>query len=136
CFDINTLGNLPPNIEYIDGIYSGLSGTLPDALGNLSKLKHLDLGFNNLEGELPMSLNNLENLESLFLPNNFLTGDLPFELIGTLSNISISSNRFTFRNFLPFVGTTPSISYGFQDWVDEYKLHEPVIGGSYSLVTE
>ncbi len=43
---------------------NGLSGTLPDSLGGLSALRHLDISGNELEGRLPRSLLdvNLENL--------------------------------------------------------------------------
>lgn len=43
---------------------NGLSGTLPDSLGGLSVLRHLDVAGNELEGRLPQSLLdvNLQNL--------------------------------------------------------------------------
>ena len=43
---------------------NGLSGELPDSLGGLSSLRHLDISGNELEGRLPRSLLevNLENL--------------------------------------------------------------------------
>ena len=55
-----------------------LRGTLPAALGNLTRLEQLDLRDNGLNGPMPTELENLDRLESLQLEGNYaLTGPLP-----------------------------------------------------------
>ena len=56
----------------------GLSGTIPDALGRLSMLTHLNLRSNpGLSGEIPDALGNLSNLRLLNLHSNSHTGAVP-----------------------------------------------------------
>ena len=57
-----------------------LSGTIPEELGNLSRLKELSLSSNQLSGEIPSELGNLSNLEELHLYQNELGGTIPVEL--------------------------------------------------------
>ena len=76
---------------------NGLTGPLPDALGDLALLQTLNLGSrwdpaseqwveNALTGPIPRALGRLSNLESLFLRDNALTGPLPGALV-SLSNL-------------------------------------------------
>ena len=81
----DALGNLS-NLEYLHLGTNNLSGGIPDALGNLSNLEYLSLSFNALSGEIPSSLGNLSNLEYLSLSFNALSGEIPSSL-GNLSNL-------------------------------------------------
>ena len=63
-----------------------LNGTLPSALGNLSKLESLDLRWNELSGSIPAELGKLSSMEYLSLRNNSLSGAFPSEL-GNLNNL-------------------------------------------------
>ena len=54
-----------------------LSGTIPEALSNLSNLGKIDFSNNHLHGEIPMELGNLHLLQHLHLNNNFLIGPIP-----------------------------------------------------------
>lgn len=137
CFDNQTLQYLPPNLEYLDLIYSGMTGQIPSEMGYLSRLEFLDMSYNDLSGEVPSTFNNLDNLNKLLIGNNQLEGDLPFDLkdSDSLEVLSFHANRFTFENFLPFIGNIPRIGYEMQDWVDEEKVHQPINGSSFSLTT-
>ncbi len=64
----------------------GLTGPMPAALGNLSKLQGLLLQNNNLTGSIPAALGNLSNLTVLSLWGNDLSGSIPSAL-GNLSNL-------------------------------------------------
>ncbi len=90
----DALGNLS-NLEYLHLGTNNLSGGIPDALGNLSNLEYLGLFFNALSGEIPSSLGNLSNLETLGLFFNALSGGIPSSLgnLSNLTNLRFTSNR-------------------------------------------
>ena len=69
--------------------WNGLRGEMPSELGDLTKLRVLNLDFNNwLSGPIPSELGNLSNLEILSLRQNQMSGEIPPEL-GNLSNLGI-----------------------------------------------
>ena len=72
----------------------GLQGTIPEEIGLLSKLTHLDLSCNSLKGEIPYSLGNLSKLTHLDLSNNFFGGDIPpsFGNLTQLKKLYICNN--------------------------------------------
>ena len=66
---------------------NGLTGSLPPELGELSRLRSLEIGGNSgLTGPIPAEVGNLAHLESLFLQQNWLTGSIPAAL-GRLRNL-------------------------------------------------
>nr|KAJ0190587.1 hypothetical protein LSAT_V11C800444510 [Lactuca sativa] len=71
-----------------------LNGTIPEALGRLTNLMHLDLTFSSLTGPIPKSLGRLRYLEELYLSNNRLTGPIPTSIgrLVSLQTFTISSN--------------------------------------------
>ena len=66
----------------------GLSGTIPDEIGNLTELKQLGLKSNNLTGGIPETIGELTNLTQLSLSYNLLTGSLPVSM-GNLSKLTL-----------------------------------------------
>ena len=77
--------------------YNGLIGTLPPALGRLSRLKYLELFGNQLTGAIPSELGNLSNLDHLTLTHNQLTGAIPSELgnLSRLVSLHLFDNQLT-----------------------------------------
>ena len=65
----------------------GLSGFIPESIGNLSKLAQLSLSNNNLTGSIPESIGNLKSLFNLNLENNQLSGSIP----DTIANLPVLS---------------------------------------------
>nr|ABG68038.1 receptor kinase 2 [Triticum aestivum] len=75
----------------------GLSGTISPFLGNLSRLRVLDLSNNKLEGQIPPSLGNCFALRRLNLSVNSLSGAIP-PAMGNLSKLvvlAIGSNNIS-----------------------------------------
>ena len=60
--------------------FNGLGGTIPPALGQLTRLQRLDLGGNQLTGVIPPELGKLTLLQELELGGNRLSGGIPSEL--------------------------------------------------------
>ena len=79
CYAIETTTSL-----YLNG--SGLTGEIPEEIGQLTNLTLLNLGWNQLTGEIPVEIGNLTNLTGLALYYNQLTGEIPSE-IGNLTNL-------------------------------------------------
>lgn len=78
----------------IDGWDKGLTGTIPDSIGNLSSLKFLDIRCTGLSGCLPRSIGKCTKLVFLSLAENELIGPVPREIddLHNLSSLSLSNN--------------------------------------------
>ena len=75
----------------------GLSGSIPESIGNLTELTQLTFKGNNLSGEIPESIGYLTKLTQLNLADNALSGSIP-ETIGnlkSLTNLDLSNNLLT-----------------------------------------
>ena len=75
---------------------NGLTGTVPDALGDLASLTTLDLRENGLTGTVPAALADLASLEELLLSKNALSGPIPT----ALGNLASLRRLVLARNFL------------------------------------
>jgi Leucine-rich repeat (LRR) protein len=75
-----------PNLVRLDLHNTGLQGSIPVEIGNLSKITYLDLSYNTLTGPIPSTLGNLTNLKYLSLDSNQITGSIPFTL-GNLTHL-------------------------------------------------
>ena len=75
----------------------GVTGTLPESIGQLCALERLMIPHNNLTGPIPSSIDDLCSLEVLLLHNNDMSGPLPSQ-IGNLNNllhIGLHFNEFS-----------------------------------------
>ncbi|MCP4216793.1 MAG: hypothetical protein GY765_19235 [bacterium] len=74
-----------------------LDGEIPSSLGQLSKLKTLDLSWNRLTGPIPPALGNLKHLVALNLGHNMLSGPIPPELcyMSALESLALGNNQLT-----------------------------------------
>ncbi|CAL5035134.1 unnamed protein product [Urochloa decumbens] len=94
------------NLVTLDLGGNGISGNIPESIGELKKLKELHLDDNNMSGGLPTTLNKCKNLISIDLKSNNFSGELAKVNFSTLSNLKIldiGGNSFT--------GTVPESIY-------------------------
>jgi surface protein len=91
------LGNLT-KIRLIQMADNNLSGSIPATLGSLGDLQSLHLYGNGLSGSIPSALGNLSSVFfQLLLSNNQLTGSIPAALgnLSSLSDLDLSSNELS-----------------------------------------
>ncbi|OUM60697.1 hypothetical protein PIROE2DRAFT_62984 [Piromyces sp. E2] len=99
CLNIlpTSIGNLN-KLKILDLSYNKLE-SLPDSIGNLKNLNELNLSFNYLK-TLPDSIGNLKNLEELDISHNYSFSRLPYS-IGNLENLKILRLKLTNLESLP-----------------------------------
>ncbi len=92
-----TVSDSPRRVTHLSLDRSGLSGTIPPALGSISALKVLSLSGNGLSGTIPAELGNLSNLTELSVDTNQLTGEIPAELgnLANLRTLSLADNQLS-----------------------------------------
>ena len=99
--DSGLTGSIPPeigNLTNLNGLWlndNQLTDSIPPEIGNLTNLTSLGLGGNNLTGSIPSEIGNLINLTVLYLNNNQLTGEIPESICDLPEdcNFYLSSNQ-------------------------------------------
>ncbi|PWA44251.1 leucine-rich repeat protein [Artemisia annua] len=71
-----------PHLQSLSISESGLSGHLPNQLGQLMHMKHLDLSINQISGTIPDSIRLLSFLRTSNLPGNQISGPIPLWIGG------------------------------------------------------
>nr|BAK06436.1 predicted protein [Hordeum vulgare subsp. vulgare] len=86
--------------QHVIGLSLGnmnISGPVPPVIGNLTRLKSLDISSNFLAGQIPAELSNLRGLEVLDLGHNQLSGGIPPSLseLASLAYLSLKDNHLS-----------------------------------------
>jgi hypothetical protein len=93
-FNLGMTGPIPEvigdlvNLELLSLGNNQLTGPIPEAIGNLVYVESLSLSDNQLTGPIPVAIGNLVYLNFLFLSDNQLTGSIP-ETIGNQANLHV-----------------------------------------------
>ena len=92
-----TVSGTPARVTALSLPARGLTGQVPEELGDLSALTRLDLPGNALGGAIPAELGQLGTLQTLHLYQNRLTGEIPAELadLDALTTLFLAENAFT-----------------------------------------
>ncbi|KAF7072665.1 hypothetical protein CFC21_077767 [Triticum aestivum] len=86
--------------QHVIGLSLGdknISGPVPPVIGNLTRLKSLDMSRNFLAGQIPAELSNLRGLEVLDLGHNQLSGGIPPSLseLANMYYLSLKDNQLS-----------------------------------------
>jgi hypothetical protein len=89
-----------------------ISGSIPEAIGQLTKLRDLDLDDNALTGSLPNALYGITSLRAIDLNDNNLVGELS-DAIGSLQNLEVLQLEYNmFSGPLPTDGLLSLLRLG------------------------
>ncbi|XP_028752980.1 receptor-like protein Cf-9 homolog [Neltuma alba] len=82
-------------ISLLDLSDTAFSGELPDSIGHLKNMNHLNLRFCHFEGRIPLGLSNLTQLTYLNLAFNNFSGEiLFFSKLEHLTSLNLEGNKF------------------------------------------
>ncbi|KAL5553621.1 hypothetical protein UlMin_041022 [Ulmus minor] len=91
------IGAMCRSLTFLDASGNGISGSIPESLGDLTSIAFLDLSRNKLQGQIPATMGHLKHLKYLSLANNNLTGSIPnsFGGLRLLEVLDLSSNSLS-----------------------------------------
>eukprot|EP01084_Bolivina_argentea_P306059 528799_1 len=81
--------NVVSSVKLADLTFNGLTGTIPQSIGNMINLQYLGIINCSLSGTLPISICNLKNLNEIHMWNNTdLSGPIP-NCIGEMTSLTL-----------------------------------------------
>ncbi|KAJ0551649.1 putative leucine-rich repeat domain superfamily [Helianthus annuus] len=113
-----------PSLESLYLEFSRLSCSLPNQLEQLVNLVHLDLGENGISGPIPESIGNLSFFRSLYLERNLISDPIP-ESIG---NLSFLRSLYLKRNLIsgPILESIGNLSFFRSLYLERNLISGPI----------
>ncbi|KAL8032431.1 hypothetical protein ABFX02_13G095000 [Erythranthe guttata] len=129
------IGNLSFTLERIDTSNSGIKGSIPRDIGNVSSLAFLYMDNNELVGPVPATIKGLKNLQALSLIGNKLSGPIPDDIchLLNLGELTLSKNRF-YGPVPPCLSNITALKYLNLDSNELNSSISPTIGGLKNLL--
>ncbi|XP_027183863.1 probable LRR receptor-like serine/threonine-protein kinase At3g47570 [Coffea eugenioides] len=92
-----SIGNFSTSLQIFDSSGCNIRGTIPDQIGNLTRVSLLSLSDNNLIGTIPSTIDGLQSLQQLYLDNNKITGSVPDNIcsLQKLGAIGLRGNQIS-----------------------------------------
>ncbi|KAL7184145.1 hypothetical protein ACSBR2_026324 [Camellia fascicularis] len=88
-------------LQVLDLSHNALSGNIPSAVGDFSRLLVLNLSRNSLDGGIPASIGGLKALDTLDLSENSLSGSIPLEIGGAISLKELNLEKNALAGTIP-----------------------------------
>ncbi|EYU28103.1 hypothetical protein MIMGU_mgv1a001115mg [Erythranthe guttata] len=131
----DSIGNLSFTLERIDTSNSGIKGSIPRDIGNVSSLAFLYMDNNDLVGPVPATIKGLKNLQALSLIGNKLSGPIPDDIchLLNLGELTLSKNRF-YGPVPPCLSNITALKYLNLDSNELNSSISPTIGGLKNLL--
>ncbi|KAH7522748.1 hypothetical protein FEM48_Zijuj07G0171400 [Ziziphus jujuba var. spinosa] len=92
---LETFGNNMTSLSYLDLSFSYLTGSIPNSLGNMTLLTHLNLVYNDFTSSISQSFSNLGTLTYLDLSRSKLNGSIPVILANMTGTFTLLALRNT-----------------------------------------
>lgn len=90
-----------PNLRKLYLYGNRITGSIPDSIGNLSRLEEPVLFEKRLSGAIPSNLRNFKNLNNLLLYSNQLSGELPDSLTNLTSLVHFDIHEIVLTGAIP-----------------------------------
>eukprot|EP01018_Ginkgo_biloba_P024492 Gb_17927 [translate_table: standard] len=92
-----SIGQLSPELSYLDLSNNYIGGDIPHQIGNLTNLGYLALYGNLFNGTIPSSIKRCQKLERLSLGGNRLKGNIPKDIgqMQSLGGLSLGRNMLS-----------------------------------------
>ncbi|KAK4399253.1 putative LRR receptor-like serine/threonine-protein kinase [Sesamum angolense] len=130
-----SIGNFSSSLEQIDASNSGIKGSIPKEIGNISNLQSLYMDNNGFTGFIPTTIKGLKNLQVLSLIGNKLSGPIPddfCDLLG-LGELTLSKNKL-YGPVPACLGNVTSLRFLNLDYNELNSTISPTIGGLKDLL--
>ncbi|KAL0398448.1 UNVERIFIED_CONTAM: putative LRR receptor-like serine/threonine-protein kinase [Sesamum radiatum] len=124
-----SMGNFSSSLEQIDASNSGIKGSIPKEIGNISNLQSLYMDNNGFTGFIPTTIKGLKNLQVLSLIGNKLSGPIPDDFCDLLSlgELTLSKNKL-YGPLPACLGNVTSLRYLNLDYNELNSTISPTIG--------
>ncbi|KAI4984449.1 receptor kinase-like protein Xa21 [Hordeum vulgare subsp. vulgare] len=128
-----SISNLSTSLIHLELRINGITGSIPEGIGNLVNLQRLVLMRNSFTGTLPSSLGRLKNLGGLTVAENKISGSIPWT-IGNLTKLNyLDLNMNSFSGGVPITFGNLTKLFGLN--LSSNNLTGPIPSGLFNIPT-